>query len=184
MTDGEWIIAGATLLGPVLAVQAQKLIERLRERKMMKEKIFFSLMATRQDRLARDHVQSLNMINIAFYGRKMLWFHWQSATEKAVCRAWREYFDNLSIDTTGYTQDNLAHLFEQRMDKFIALLGSIAVAQNYDFEPLDLKKNGYSPTAHNQMGLDNDAIRSGLVKALNGGALKMEITNFPTQSQP
>jgi hypothetical protein len=31
MQTAEWVIAGATLLGPILAVQAQKAIERARE---------------------------------------------------------------------------------------------------------------------------------------------------------
>lgn len=37
----------ATLCGPVLAVQAQKLVERIRENQQRKLKLFYTLMATR-----------------------------------------------------------------------------------------------------------------------------------------
>ncbi len=31
VTTGEWVIVFATVMGPILAVQAQKFLERLRE---------------------------------------------------------------------------------------------------------------------------------------------------------
>ena len=46
------LIIGATILGPILAVQAQKAIERFRERRGRKLWVFHTLMGTRAARLA------------------------------------------------------------------------------------------------------------------------------------
>jgi hypothetical protein len=120
------------------------------------------------------------MIDVAFYGRKLFGIRWQTAAEKSVISKWREYFDNLNISNEGLTQDQSDRLFAERRNKSIALLHSIAIAQNYDFEPLDLRKNAYSPIAHEKIDNANYAIRSGLVELISGNRpVKMEITNLP-----
>lgn len=45
----EWVIAGCTLAGPVLAVQAQKWIEGFREKNARRLTIFRTLMAILAD---------------------------------------------------------------------------------------------------------------------------------------
>jgi hypothetical protein len=183
LTAGEYVIAFATLLGPILAIQAQQWIERGRERKVRKEKVFFSLMATRQERLSSEHVQALNMIDLAFYGQKIFTVRWQTKKDKAVIIKWREYFDSLSIDSSKFTEDQNNRLIEDRYNKFISLLHAIAIAQNYEFEILDLRKNTYSPQAHGAIENEHAAIRSGMAKIFNGkDTLRMEITNLPNQS--
>lgn len=42
----EWVTIGAIIVGPILAVQIQKLIERYTEKKDRKLNIFKTLMAT------------------------------------------------------------------------------------------------------------------------------------------
>lgn len=58
----------AVILGPILAVQVQKRIEKLREKWGRKNHLFQILMSTRASRLSPDHVQALNMIDLVFYG--------------------------------------------------------------------------------------------------------------------
>jgi hypothetical protein len=137
-------------------------------------------MATRGARLSAEHVQALNMIDIAFYGVRVFSFHWQSAAEKEVRRRWRDYFDSLEIDNTGWTESQSERLIESRYEKFNALLSSIAIAQNYDFDPVELRRNIYSPNAHGTIDAENNAIRSGLSKVLNGAStIKMDVVSFP-----
>jgi hypothetical protein len=62
----DWSIIGATILGPILAVQAQKWVEIIRERRGRKLWIFHTLMATRAARTSTEHVQALNMIDLIF----------------------------------------------------------------------------------------------------------------------
>jgi hypothetical protein len=80
------VLAACTVLGPLLAVQAQKLIERRRETKDRKLAIFRTLMATRASTLSLEHVQVLSSVPIEFY------------SDKAVMDQWETYFAHL---TTG-----------------------------------------------------------------------------------
>lgn len=177
---GEWLTVLAAIIGPILAVQAQKWIEISRVKRARKDEIFRVLMATRAARLSPEHVQALNMINIAFYGTRFLGFRWQSAAEKTVCRSWRDYFDSLDIDNSKFTEDQNSRLFDTRLNKFIVLLSDIAAAQNYDFDAVELRRHMYSPNAHGKIEAEHDAIRSGLARIVSGERpLSMEVISFP-----
>src|SRR5580704_11566902 len=86
MTDILTIVA--LIMGPVLAVQAQKVIDRAREGKNRRLWVFKTLMATRHATLSIDHVSALNRIDLEFVDNKK--YH-------KVLEAWRQYFDNLSV---------------------------------------------------------------------------------------
>jgi len=60
------IIAAATVAGPILAVQAQKWIERAGERRRARRAIFHALMSNRATRLHDDFVKALNLIDLEF----------------------------------------------------------------------------------------------------------------------
>jgi hypothetical protein len=65
----DWSAAAivvATVMGPILAVQAQKYLERHQDRRKAKDTIFRVLMSTRASRLSAQHVQALNGIEMAF----------------------------------------------------------------------------------------------------------------------
>jgi cytochrome bd-type quinol oxidase subunit 1 len=68
MDTKDWLIVASTLLGPILAVQAQKWVEVFRERRGRKLWVVQQLMATRAARVSAEHVQALNMIDLVFYG--------------------------------------------------------------------------------------------------------------------
>lgn len=184
MTDqeirlGEWLTIAATIVGPILAVQAQKWVERDTAKQTMKDTIFRTLMATRGARLSQPHVEALNMIPIAFYGRRYFGRQWQTAAERRVSIAWRDYFAHLASDATRLTEPQVAVYLSDRNDKFINLLHMIAIAQRYDFEPLDLR-NGYTPEHHNTVDTDSEAIRTGLAHILSGRSpLPMRIVEWP-----
>src|SRR4051812_16590246 len=91
----EGLLIAATVAGPILAVQAQKFIERIKDRNERKRRIFYVLMATRATKLSLDHVQNLNMIELEFgAGRSQR----QSASDKKVITAWRTLLDEYSFD--------------------------------------------------------------------------------------
>lgn len=62
-------IVVATLLGPILAVQAQKWLERNSEIKQRRISIFRALMMTRATALSPVHVEAINAIPMEFCGR-------------------------------------------------------------------------------------------------------------------
>ncbi|MGN4188746.1 DUF6680 family protein [Burkholderia gladioli] len=161
-TISDWAIVTATLVGPVLAIQAQKWIERRNEMSGRKTAIFTTLMATRAARLSADHVRSLNAIDLTFYGGFRFGKNIRSNNEQLVLDAWKEYMDHLCspipdghgvIDAFIATRDEL----------FINLLAAIAKERRYRFDRVLLKKGAYSPTAHGQ-------VEAAQIEALKGAA--------------
>ena len=62
----DWTVITATILGLILAVQAQKAVEALREHRTRKTSLFEQLMATRASRVSSEPVRALNMIDLVF----------------------------------------------------------------------------------------------------------------------
>jgi len=70
----------AVLASPLIAVQVQKRIEKLRDKRSKKLQIFHTLMSTRGSRLSPAHVGALNMIDSVFSPKR--------SAEKKVLDAW------------------------------------------------------------------------------------------------
>jgi hypothetical protein len=149
LTVSDWVIVTATLLGPILAVQAQKWIERSRENRARRLQVFHTLMATRGARLSADHVRGLNMIDLSFYGYVGLGRKWTSKRDQNVLDAWKEYHDHLSDPLHINTMGTEA-LWAQRDELFVNLLYAMGQSLGYQFDRVQLKKSWYSPMAHNQ----------------------------------
>ena len=97
----DWITIVALFLGPILAIQVQKLIEAKKEKRDRRFDIFKTLMATRAERLSTEHVQALNLIDIEFYGKIRWGTRFQTEREKAVTNAWKNYNDHLNHTQGG-----------------------------------------------------------------------------------
>lgn len=167
----------ATLLGPILAVQAQKAVERARDRHNRKSWLFHSLMATRAARVSPDHVQALNMIDLAFYGRRIFGIHRRSKTETAVLDTWHEYLDHLN---TKYEKENFSLWVAKGDELFVNLLFALAIDVEYRFDRVQLKKGAYSPIAHGELEFEQQQVRKLAIDLLSGAnPLKMEVTGFP-----
>lgn len=164
----DFAIIFATLLGPVLAVQAQKWIERGREAENRRMIIFRTLMATRMANLSAAHVEALNAIPIEFYGKKR--------THKGVITAWKDYLDHLNH------QGEATDLWGQkRYELFIELLWRLSVALKYDFTKLEIQREIYSPKGHATVEAENEAIRQGMSKIFRGeAAFPLDIKSFAT----
>ncbi|MBC8730026.1 DUF6680 family protein [Paraburkholderia sp. UCT2] len=167
MNWSDLAIVFATLMGPILAVQAQKWIERGRERGARKHQILLSLMATRQARLSPEHVRSLNMIDLAFYGSETRGRRSRTKAEQAVIDAWREYLDNLNIPDPAEDAARAA-FYASRDELFINLLASMAKERRLDFDRVQLKRGAYTPKAHGDIeGLQAIVLR-GAAGVLSG----------------
>lgn len=147
LTAAEWVIAGTTLVGPVLAVQAQKWVERARETRARKLHVFHMLMATRGARLSADHVRALNMVDLTFYGPVRFGKKLRSSRDQSVLDSWREYLDHLA-DPAHVTPSNPDAVYAQRDELFVNLIANMGKALGYDFDRVQLKKGAYSPVAH------------------------------------
>jgi hypothetical protein len=173
MEGKDWAIVFATLCGPILAVQAQKWIEGLREYRQRKMWVFTTLMATRGARLHADHVRALNMIEMAFFGRRAFAMRFQRKTERAVCNAWQAYLSDLSLDSA---QLNVP----RRNGLFVDLLVSIATDVGFDFDRNHITQSVYSPMAHGEAESEQTMLRKAMLEVVSGRlALKMNIERFP-----
>lgn len=166
-------IVSATLIAPLLAVQAQKWLERFREDKNRKLHLFKTLMATRAAITSAEHVQCLNMIDLEFQGTKF----------KTVRAAWKTYFDHLN--SFPKEDEKLQPRWgEKRIDLLASLLIEMGKSLGYEFDEVDVKKGIYTPEAHSQLENDLILLRQGLLGLINGDkSLKMYISNLPVSEQ-
>jgi hypothetical protein len=146
----DWVIAGCTLAGPVLAVQAQKWVEGFREKKARRLTIFRTLMATRATNLSPAHVEALNAVPIDFY------------KDKKVMDAWEEYFMHLTTAPA-----NNPTWGPRRIDLFVKLLALIGSKVGYQFNVAQMNRI-YFPNAHGDLDADQELIRKGVVGLLKG----------------
>lgn len=162
----------AVLLGPILAIQIQRYLEYIRDKKNRKLQLFHTLMATRTSRISMDHVQALNMIDIEFYDHGVF----ASQKNTAVREAWKIYNDHLN---TNKTDTNYSIWNDKTDTLFVDLLHTMAKALGYDYDKVLLKRSGYAPMAHADYEDDNYEIRKGMVKLLSGDhPLPMYIVNL------
>jgi hypothetical protein len=179
----DWIIVLATLTGPILAVQAQKAVEALRDRRARKERVFAQLMATRAARLSPEHVQALNMIDIVFYGSSLFGVRRRSKQEQVVLDAWKEYHDNLSEGDNWPEAQQQAH-WAKREELFLNLLYAVAQDVGFSFDRVQLKRGAYTPVAHEELELEQRALRRALIGSFSGESpLKMEVMRMPVNEQ-
>ncbi|MFP7408381.1 DUF6680 family protein [Aeromonas veronii] len=178
------IMTVAVILGPILAVQAQKYIERIQDKRNRRMNLFKTLMSTRAERLNRDHVQALNMIDIEFYGRllPLIKTRYQTKTEQAVTHAWKIYNNHLNHKDD---YESLDQWIKKGDELFTNMLYAITQSLNYDYDKVQLQRDCYRPIAHGNIENTQLAILDGLDQLVNKGRpLPMYIVNLPTQDQP
>ena len=181
VTNAEWAIVFATLMGPILAIQAQKFLEELREYRDAKLWVFRSLMTTRMQRVSVDHVRALNMIDICFYGKRVFVWHRQTDVEKKVVTSWKIYLNNLATGIDGWSESQQQIHFSHRNKQFNSLLSDIGAAVGYHFDEVHIEKAGYIPIAHDDNETKQRQLLESAVHVLQGKqSIKMDIASFPS----
>ena len=135
----------AIVLGPILAVQAEKLLQRRREDKSRRLNIFKTLMATRGSSLSFAHVEALNRIDLEFSDDKKY---------QKVIAAWKEYFDNLG--QKAQTDEQLTVWVARNEELLANLLYEMGQSLGYKFDKVLIKRNMYSPAGHERVERDNE----------------------------
>jgi hypothetical protein len=163
----DWLIAGCTLAGPVLAVQAQKWVEGFREKNARRLTIFRTLMATRAQNLNPAHVEALNAVPIDFY------------RDKKVMDAWEEYFMHLTTSSTA----NDPTWGPKRIDLFVKLLAAISSKVGYEFNVAEMNRI-YFPNAHGELDEQQTFVRKAIVALLKGDiSLPIDIKAAPASPE-
>jgi hypothetical protein len=170
-SDNCWI-AAATIAGPILAVQAQKWVERATERRRGQLQVFYWLMATRATRLSNEHVQALNRIELEFRGR--------SAKKKAVRDAWRLYADKLNEHVDDKNEALLTAWITSRDNLFTELVFSMSKALGFDFDRVQIMRGIYYPRGHGELEERQRNILISLERVLSGAQpIPMKVTEVP-----
>jgi len=157
MQVSDWLLIGATLLSPLIAVRAAAYLDRGWEHRQRKLAIFKTLMATRAMRLDPSHVQALNMIDVEFRRN--------NRTEKKVIEAWTLYLSALS--TKGLSPETW---ITKKDDLFIDLMYQMSLSLGYDLSKTDLQNTSYFPMGHGEMEDEQRTVRRGLAKVFKGEA--------------
>lgn len=147
----------AIIIGPILAVQIQKYLERIRDNKNRKVNIFKTLMATRGTSLSTLHVEALNRIDLEFSNIRKY---------RKVVEAWKEYFDNLS--NPPKTDQDFTLWGANNIELFINLLYEMGHSLGFKFDKVVIKRNIYSPEGHARIERENNQMRLSLLKILEG----------------
>ena len=157
MDCNEIISIGAIILGPILAVQIEKYLERHRENKNRRLSIFKTLMATRGSVLSWDHVEALNRIDLEFSGNRKF---------VKVIQAWKAYFDNLS--QKAYTPEESIVWANKNQDLLTDLLYEMGHSLGFNFDKVLIKRNVYSPVGHAKIEYEQEQIRNSMLEILSG----------------
>jgi hypothetical protein len=173
----EWWIVGATVIGPVIAIQTQKFIERATENHRRKMMIFSALMANRATKLAPDYVRALNLIDIEFLPRG-----WSREKNRAVINSWRALFGELGQGLSqGETDKTKIAAWNQRCDdRLVELLLSMSTALGYGFSAEELRRGIYYPQGNVEREEAQLGILHGLRAIMEGRvSLPMKLTEAP-----
>ena len=168
VTQSTWVIVFSTLMGPVLAVQAQKLIERATEKSRRRFAVFNALMVTKGTRLDLEHVLcALNSIDIEF------------RDYPKVIEAWRLYVAHLNA---LYDRTNEAQSIQWQAkgsDLLIELLTKIAKAVRVKIDRERLS-GIYIPEGHFKREVAQLEVLNNAAAVLSGKqSLKMSVVDFP-----
>ena len=171
MDAKDWAIVIATLLAPLFAVQVSQYLERKRQRRNEKLRVFTLLMATRAATLDPRHVESLNLIDVVF--------HSNATSEVEIRRLWKQYLDHLS--DKNYPRDTWG---VRRVELLVELLHAMAKHLGFDFDKTHIKNQAYYPEGYGSLEDDQTVIRKALAETLAGKRpFPIWVANLP-QPQP
>src|SRR6266851_3604900 len=131
-------ICFATLMGPILAVQIQRIVDRHRAQHDRRVGVYRTLMIERLS-LSPTNIAAYNAIPLEFQG------------EESVLAAWRKYLEHM-----GKAQDE--NWMSDRIDLFFVMMQKIADNLGFESDFVRLKKEFYSPKRFNIVETENEQI--------------------------
>jgi hypothetical protein len=171
-TSWGWNLAivFSTLIGPILAVQAQKWLDARRDLERRRLAVFHALMRNRASPLTPEFVNALNSVPLEFHGK--------TRSLADVRSAWRQYMEHMGKQ--GMTLEVWA---PKRLELLVSMLQKMGDHLDYGFDAVELEREVYSPMAHGQVENEQNAIRQGLAALLSGErSLPMDVKTWPTDT--
>jgi hypothetical protein len=167
MNISDSALIAATVSGPILAVQAQKWVERATESRKRRRWIFDTIMSNRATRLADDNIKALNAIDLEFRPRLL-----PSRKDRAVVSAWRTLFGELTqgLGRAGASPDiDAINRWNERCGEYyVKLESAMAAALGFRFTDEELRRGIYHPIGHSEREMAQLAILHNLKRVLAG----------------
>ena len=161
-----WLTIAAVVVGPILALAAQRVLDNLREEHTRQERVFRELMITRAQRLSPRHVEALNAVPLEF--RK-------THKNKKILGAWKAYLDHLGTDSNK----DLAAWVRTGTEKLVELLYVMSQRVGPKLEKLSIETEVYLPTMFNTIEAQQTAVRQQILEVLDGrGTRKIPVAVF------
>lgn len=164
MTLKDWLEVAAILLSPLIAVQVTLFLQRRQEKQKQRFEVFRTLMSTRAANLSLSHVEALNMIDVAFYGKDR-----KSKAVVEACKVYLEHHNRVS-SREGWA--------DKKRELLVDMLQKMAAALGYDFDKVSIERTSYFPQGFGDMEWETQQIRKLLLQLLKGERL------FPVYTAP
>lgn len=175
----DWSIVLATLAGPILAVQAQKWIERGSEKRRHRVEIFHTLMTNRATRLSDPYIRALNQIDLEFSGRG-----WRNGRDREVINAWRALFGELHHAPPVTDTAETSAWNKLCADRLVDLLSAMSSALGYSYSAEELRRGIYYPQGRYDLEQAQISILHGLRSIIEGKvSLPMKVTEAPSSPE-
>jgi hypothetical protein len=150
----------AILAGPIVALRLQTRLDKRREAKDRKLKVFKTLMMHRVTPLSPYFVQALNLIDVEF----------DAANEKPVRDAWKVLLDHFA-DIGNLTRAGTPlppNTTEKSATLATTLLLAMGKSLGYEFDEVQIKKGAYYPQGLGDVEQEQNALRRALLDLLEG----------------
>jgi len=121
------------------------------------------------------------MVDLVFYGERVLGIQRRSAKEQRVLDVWKEYHDHLN----NKVDDTQVSLWLAQGDElFTNLLYAVAQDLGFKFDRVQLKRDAYSPVAHGEIEAEQTELRKAALSLVTGKhALKMNVVALPVDPE-
>ncbi len=166
----EWITFLAILLGPIFALFAQRILDKLRDKRKAKENVFFSIMQHRAQWYHVERIQALNSIDVVF------------ADEEKVLSKWKSFVEQTSVPRPE--DEQRAAAWDARMDTAVCdLYQAIGESLGYHLDLKRIKEGAYTPQLHADFNEAQVLAMKGLAKAVRNGELKVVVREAEAQGE-
>lgn len=166
----DWITVAAIIIGPILALITQRILDRMRREKDQRINIYLTLMALRATWLHPDCVRALNTIDTVFSSRG----------DKNIRDAWAKVIAHAESGNPGGTDAALRawndRMFDLRVDLYQAIGAAVGFNHTIDY----IKTRFYAPQLHADIEAEWNQIRKQLASAVTNDGLKIIL---PASSQ-
>jgi hypothetical protein len=159
----DWITVAAIVVGPVLALFAQRALDWLREKKNRRVQLYWTAMSYRATWLHPDSLKALNSIDVIF----------DRSSDKPVREAWEKVIAHANTkrpeaDPAGAAAWD-ARILDLRVDLYQLLGVAVGYEQTVDY----IKTQMYYPRYHVDIEQEQNQIRKQFAKAITDDGLKV-----------